>query len=95
MRSTSRVTTTLAQFLFVSQAPQAEFAENPARTRELVHKTADRLGPNGAAAAVAEWAAEYGRHPETAAAHMRACLLAVESADFQTFVPDQSVAVTR
>lgn len=26
MRSTSRVTTTLATFLFVSQAPQSEFA---------------------------------------------------------------------
>ncbi|WP_328974000.1 hypothetical protein [Streptomyces sp. NBC_00239] len=95
MRSTSRVTTTLATFLFVSQAPVAEFATNPARTRELVHETADRLGPNGAADAVAEFAYEYGEHPETAAAHMRACLLAVESADFRTFVPAARVAVSR
>ncbi|MGW1101326.1 hypothetical protein ACWD64_37785 [Streptomyces antibioticus] len=95
MRSTSRVTTTLATFLFVSQAPVAEFATNPARTRELVHETADRLGPSGAADAVAEVAYEYGRHPETAAAHMRACLLAVESADFHTFVPAARLAVSR
>ncbi|WP_330469300.1 hypothetical protein OG547_35495 (plasmid) [Streptomyces longwoodensis] len=95
MRSNSRVTTTLATFLFVSQAPQSEFAKSPARTRELVHETADRLGPNGAADAVAEVAYEYGKHPETAAAHMRACLLAVESANFRTFVPTARLAVTR
>lgn len=95
MRSTSRVTTTLATFLFVSQAPQSEFAENPARVRELVHQTAHRLGPNGAADAFAEVAFEYGRSPETAAAHMRACLRAVESAGFRTFVPATRPAVTR
>lgn len=95
MRSTSRITTTLATLLFVSQAPQSEFAKNPARTRELVHETADRLGPDGIADAVAEVAYEYGRHPETAAAHMRACLLAVHSADIQTFVPTPRTAVTR
>jgi hypothetical protein len=95
VRSTSRVTTTLATFLFVSQAPQAEFAENPVRTRELIHETADRLGPDGAAKAVAEAAYEYGRHPETAAAHMRACLLAVETADLRAFVPAARLAVSR
>ncbi|WP_093804055.1 hypothetical protein [Streptomyces sp. Wb2n-11] len=95
MRSTSRVTTTLATFLFVSYAPVAEFATNPARTRELVYETVDRLGPNGAADAVAEVAYEYGKHPETAAAHMRACLLAVEAADFRTFVPAARLAVSR
>ena len=95
MRSTSRVTTTLATFLFVSQAPVAEFAKNPRRTRELIHETADRLGPDGAAKAVAEVAYEYGEHPETAAAHMRACLRAVEAADFQTYVPAPRLAVTR
>ncbi|MCG0065965.1 hypothetical protein L0F81_22155 [Streptomyces tricolor] len=95
MRSTSRVTTTLATFLFVSQAPQAEFAKNPARTRELIHQTAARLGPEGAAKAVAEVAYEYGEHPETAAAHMRACLRAVEATDFQTYVPAPRLAVTR
>ncbi|MEU0032020.1 hypothetical protein [Streptomyces sp. NPDC006335] len=90
MRSTSCVTTALATFLFVSQAPQSEFATNPARTRELVRETAARLGPDDA---VKEAAYEYGRHPETAAAHMRACLRAVESAHFET-VP-ASLAVTR
>ncbi|WP_332010522.1 hypothetical protein [Streptomyces anulatus] len=95
MRSTPRVTTTLATFLFVSQAPVAEFAKNPARTRELVHQTADRLGPDGVADAVAEVAYEYGKHPETAAAHMRACLLAVKSTDFRTFVPAARLAVSR
>jgi hypothetical protein len=95
VRSTSRVTTTLATFLFISQAPVAEFATNPARTRELVHQTADRLGPDGAADAVAEVAYEYGKYPETAAAHMRACLLAVETADFRTFVPAARLAVSR
>lgn len=94
MRSTSR-TTILATFLFVSQAPQSEFAENPSRTRELVHETVDRLGPHGAAAAVAEVAYEYGKYPETAAAHMRACLLAVESADIRTFVSAAQLAVSR
>jgi hypothetical protein len=95
VRSTSRVTTTLANFLFVSQAPVAEFATNPARTRELIHQTADRLGPNGAAAAVAEVAYEYGEHPETAAARIRACLQAVEAAGFQTYVPGPRLAVAR
>ncbi|MFI1734926.1 hypothetical protein ACH40E_38085 [Streptomyces acidicola] len=95
MRSTSRVTTTLATFLFVSQAPVAEFATNPARTRELIHETAARLGFDGTARAVAEVAYEYGKHPETAAAHMRACLQAVQAADFQTFVPAPRPAVTR
>ncbi len=95
MSSTSRVTTTLAMFLFVSQAPRSEFAQNPDRTRKLVHETAHRLGPNGAAHAIAEVAFEYGQHPETAAAHMRACLLAVESADFRTFIPATRPAVTR
>ncbi|MCX4886004.1 hypothetical protein [Streptomyces sp. NBC_00847] len=95
MRSTSRVTTTLAQFLFVSQAPVAEFATNPARTRELIHQTAEQLGTDGAARAADEVAYEYGRHPETAAAHMTACLQAVQAADFQTFIPDSRVAVAR
>jgi hypothetical protein len=95
VRSTSRVTTTLAQFLFVSQAPQSEFAKNPARTRELIHQTAERLGTDGAARAVDEVAYEYGRHPETAAAHMTACLQAVQATDFKTFVPDPRVAVTQ
>ncbi|MBY8868738.1 hypothetical protein [Streptomyces sennicomposti] len=95
MRSTSRVTTTLATFLFVSQAPVAAFATNPARTRELIHEAADRLGPEGAALAVAEVAYDYGKHPEDAAARMTACLRAVEAADFQSFVPGPRLAVTR
>ncbi|MET9676403.1 hypothetical protein ABZY68_25410 [Streptomyces sp. NPDC006482] len=95
MRSTSKVTTTLATFLFVSQAPHSEFAKNPARTRELIHETADRLGTNGADRATAEVAYEYGKHPETAAAHMTACLKAVEAASFQTFVPEPRLAVSR
>ncbi|MCZ0984038.1 hypothetical protein O1L60_45570 [Streptomyces diastatochromogenes] len=95
MRSTSRVTTTLATFLFVSQAPVAEFAMNPVRTRELVHETAARLGSNGAAAALGEAAYDYGKHPEDAAARMRACLLAVEAANFATFVPGPRMAVSR
>lgn len=95
MRFTSRVTTTLAQFLFVSQAPVAEFATSPARTRELIHETADRLGPTGAAAVVAAVAYEYGKYPETTAARIRACLQAVEAADFPTFIPGPRTAVTR
>ncbi|MFF3061573.1 hypothetical protein [Streptomyces sp. NPDC057909] len=95
MRSTSRVTTTLATFLFVSQAPTAEFAANPARTSELIHETAARLGPEGAATALAELAHEYGRHPETAAAHMRTCLLAVETAAVTIPLPLPRTAVTR
>ncbi|MEV8590885.1 hypothetical protein AB0424_28495 [Streptomyces sp. NPDC051180] len=95
MRSTSKITTTLATFLFVSQAPVAEFAQNPARTRELIHETADRLGTHGANRALAEVAYEYGEHPETAAAHMTACLKAVEDARFQTCVPEPRLAVSR
>ncbi len=95
MRCSSPVTTTLAMYLFASQAPVDEFAHDPARTRELVHETADRLGPNGAADAVAEVAYEYGRYPEAAATHMGACLLAVESAGFRTFIPAARTAVTR
>ncbi|MFJ2406654.1 hypothetical protein ACIOUE_35745 [Streptomyces xanthochromogenes] len=95
MRSTSRVTTALATILFVSEAPAAEFATNPARTRALILETADRLGPDGTAHAVAEWAYEYGRHPETAAAHMRTCLQAVELASFEIPVPAPRAAVTR
>ncbi|MFF4607783.1 hypothetical protein ACFY12_34220 [Streptomyces sp. NPDC001339] len=95
MRSTSRVTTTLATILFVSQAPATEFATDPDRTRALIHETADRLGPDGASRAVAEWAYEYGRHPETAAEHMRACLQAVELANVEIPVPTPRTAVTR
>ncbi|MFD3907876.1 hypothetical protein ACFXOL_10795 [Streptomyces californicus] len=95
MRSTSRVASTLATLLFVSQAPAAEFATNPARTRELIHETSERLGPDAAARAVAEWATEYGRHPETAADHMRACLHAVELANVEIPVPSPRTAVAR
>ncbi|WP_438297773.1 hypothetical protein [Streptomyces sp. HUAS TT7] len=95
MRSTSRVASTLATFLFVSQAPAAEFATDPARTRALIHETSERLGPDAAARATAEWATEYGRHPETAADHMRACLDAVKLANVEVPVPAARTAVTR
>ncbi|MGD6757293.1 hypothetical protein [Streptomyces sp. BH105] len=95
MRSTPRVTTTLATYLFVSQAHTSEFAANPARTNELIQQTAERLGPNGAALARDEVATEYGRHPETAAAHMQVCLQAVEAARIEIPVPGQRTAVTR
>ncbi|MFF1399403.1 hypothetical protein ACFVZD_37095 [Streptomyces sp. NPDC058287] len=91
----SKITTMLATFLFVSQAKVTEFTANPARTRELIHQTADRLGPDGAADAAVEVAYEYGRHPETAAAHMRACLLAIELANVEIPVPAPRMAVTR
>ncbi|WP_431776270.1 hypothetical protein [Streptomyces cucumeris] len=88
-------TTTLATILFVSQAPAAEFTTDPARTRELIHQTAARLGPDSAARANAEAGWEYGRHPETAADHMRVCLQAVETADVQTLASALHPAVTR
>ncbi|MEV5348956.1 hypothetical protein [Streptomyces achromogenes] len=91
MRTTSKITTLLATYLFVSQAP---VPADPARTHELIHATAERLGPDGAAKAVAEAAYEYGRHPETAPTRMRACLHAVESA-LHTFIPAPRSAVTR
>lgn len=94
----SKLTSTLATFLFVSHAPATEFATNPDRTRELIHQTADRLGPDGAARAVAEFAEfayEYGEHPETAAAFMRTCLQAVEAANVEIPVPAPRTAVTR
>ncbi|MCQ8194673.1 hypothetical protein [Streptomyces rugosispiralis] len=89
MRSTSSVTTRLATILFVSQAPVGEFTASPTRTRELIHETIRQLGRNSAALADAEFAYEYGRHPETAAAHMRVCLQAVTA----TLAPaDKAVA---
>ncbi|GAA0706827.1 hypothetical protein GCM10009548_94780 [Streptomyces malaysiensis subsp. malaysiensis] len=89
MHSTSSSTTRLAVILFASQAPAREFAASPARTRELIHQTVNQFGPDATARADAEVGWEYGRHPETAAAHMRACLQAVEA----TLTPaDGSVA---
>ena len=96
MRTTnSKIAVTLAHFLFASQAPTTEFAKNPARALELIHITSDRLGPDAVALAAAEVAFEYGRHPETAAAHMQVCLDAVTSAHLTTPVPTQRTAVTR
>ncbi|MFJ8957331.1 hypothetical protein ACIRO1_45300 [Streptomyces sp. NPDC102381] len=85
-------TSTLATYLFVSQAPATEFATNPDRTRELILDTATRLSPQRA---TDEFAAEYGRHPETAAAHMQACLQAVALTDIQIPLPVQRTAVSR
>ena len=95
MRTTSKITVTLAHFLFASQAPAAEFVKDPARARELIHSTSDRLGPDAAHLAEAEVAFEYGEHPETAAAHMKVCLYAVASARITVPVPAQRTAVTR
>ncbi|MFI5987105.1 hypothetical protein ACIBEA_40350 [Streptomyces sp. NPDC051555] len=91
----SKITTMLATFLFVAQAPIDEFAVNPARTRELIQETADRLGPDAVALAVAESAYWYGQNPETSAPYMRTCLHAVELANVQAPVPGQRTAVTR
>ncbi|MGP3691167.1 hypothetical protein ACTVZO_41975 [Streptomyces sp. IBSNAI002] len=91
----SKLTTTLATFLFVAQAPTDQFATNPARTRELIHQTADRLGPDAAALAVAEAAYWYGQSPETAACYMRTCLEAVRRAEFEAAIPSQRVAAAR
>ncbi|MFM9625071.1 hypothetical protein ACKI14_45025 [Streptomyces turgidiscabies] len=95
MRTTSKVTVTLAHFLFVSQAPAAEFVKAPERALELIHTTSNQLGPDAAHKAAAEVAFEYGRHPETAAAHMRVCLRAVASSPITISAPLQRTAVTR
>ncbi|MFD8621732.1 hypothetical protein [Streptomyces sp. NPDC059513] len=96
MRSTpSKLTALLATFLFASQAPVSEFATDPGRTLKLINETSLRLGPEAHTIALAEVAQEYGDHPETAAAHMRACLLAVETAMVPAPVPAQRTAVNR
>ncbi|MFF5893955.1 hypothetical protein ACFY72_35075 [Streptomyces globisporus] len=97
MRSTSssKFKGLMATFLFASQVPVAEFATDPGRTLQLINEVALRLGPEAHTIAVAEVAEEYGAHPETAPAHMRACLLAVEAAFVVAPVPGQRRAVTR
>lgn len=95
MRPTSKVSATLAAFLFISQAPVEELAGDRDRTLALIHQTADLLGPDGAKTALAETAYAYGDHPETAVPRMAACVKAVETLPIKASILAPRTAVIR
>ncbi|MDF4254688.1 hypothetical protein [Streptomyces sp. WMMB303] len=93
MRTPSRLTTTLATFLFSSPTPTPDFPRDPERLGEMIREAEARLGT--ADAALSSLAYAYGDHPETAAERMATCLRAVKVVRPQVHLPQQKSAVAR